>query len=551
MRNRILALFLAATAAPLGLTCSGRPAIVTPAQGSALDRSGSGPVEVVFPSALPAGAVVSFRLLAGADSPPAAVRDVTARMSLSAGRDRATGTLVPWELAPGRNTLFANVDQDGDGKTDVTASSTFTWDPEAAPSCDFGKGALPADSLPPGTLHGDAIPIDHFVVVMQENRSADHYLSQLHSDGQPDADPGPADPSNPDPTGGPAIHAFHQTKTCEVADLSHSWNGTHREWHGGAMDGFTAANVDGNDPTGSRTMGFHTRADLPYYYALYDTFAMGDRYFSSVLSQTFPNRFYLLAATSFGHIRNDIFPDATEWTQPSIFETLDRGGVSWKIYRESLAYGAFFAYVRDNAGTRVAGVRKFVTDAAAGTLPQVSFVDLTAAGGNNIEDDEHPTANIQVGQKAVANVVNALLASPQWTSSALVVIYDEHGGFWDHVPPPRACTPDDIPPDLEPGDAPGAFDRYGIRVPMVMVSPFSKRHYVSHRIYDHTSVLRLIETRFDLPALTRRDANADPMLDLFDFEHPPFLAPPTLPPAVLDPDAWHDCDPTGPPPPVS
>src|SRR5438309_5254484 len=138
---------------------------------------------------------------------------------------------------------------------------------------------------------GSSIPIDHVVVLMQENRSFDHYFGQLKTA----TNPNPVDPS------GPPIKAYHETRYCEVADLNHSWNGAHQEYDGGAMDGFTAANTTSADPTGSRTMGYYTKKDLPFYYALYRDFATSDRYFSSVLSQTFPNRFYLLAGTSFGH----------------------------------------------------------------------------------------------------------------------------------------------------------------------------------------------------------------------------------------------------------
>src|SRR6185295_9663823 len=175
----------------------------------------------------------------------------------------------------------------------------------------------------------------------------------------------------------------------------------------------------------------------------------------------------------------------------------------------------------------------FFTDAAAGNLPQVSYVDPALVGGEL--NDEHPPKNVQKGQAFVASVVNAVMASPQWSSTVLFITYDEHGGFFDHVPPPAACLPDAIPPALRPDDVPGAFDNYGIRVPFVAVSPFSRKGFVSHKVYDHTSVLRFVETRFDLPALTRRDANADPMLDLFDFERVPFAKPPRLPVAKIDP----------------
>ncbi len=409
---------------------------------------------------------------------------------------------------------------------------------QSPPSCTFGPGDLPATTLPPGTPHGAEIPINRIVVLMQENRSYDHYLGQLHKRG---AEREPRDASNPDPNTGAPIVAFHQRATCEVADLAHSWNATHREWNGGAMDGFTAANVAPEDPTGRRAMGFYKRGDLRYYFRLYKTFASADRYFSSLLSQTFPNRFYLLAGTSFGHIRNDFPVGASEFSQRTVFDQLDDAGVGWKIYSQLVSPSLLFATVRNAPPGRVVGIDAYFADAAAGTLPSVSFVDASFAGGVNVEADEHPPANVQVGQAFVASVVDALLASPQWPESALFLTYDEHGGFYDHVPPPPACVPDAIPPMLEPGDEPGAFDRYGIRVPMVVVSPFARRRFVSHRIYDHTSILRFIQTRFDMPALTRRDANADPLLELFDFANPPFLKPPRLAKARVNKRRFDQC----------
>jgi len=412
-------------------------------------------------------------------------------------------------------------------------------------ACRFGPGALPAQTLPHGRPHGDAIPIDHIVVLMQENRSFDHYLGRLHWEGQRRSRPEPPRAANPDPLGGRPIRAFHQSALCEVADLDHSWNGTHEEWDGGRMDGFTAANVVPGDPDGSRTMGDYTRDDLGFYSALYATFAMGDRYFASVLSQTFPNRFYLLAGTSFGHIRNDFPTAADQFDQRTIFELLDEAGVTWKIYYTDLPFALIFSYVRARP-QNVAPLSQYYADAAADALPQVTFVDPGFLGEPNIESDEHPPANPQVGQAFVARVIEALMASPAWPRSALFLSYDEHGGFFDHVPPPRACVPDDVPPMLEPGDVPGAFDRLGIRVPVVVVSPFARPHFVSHRVHDHTAILRFIETRFDLPALTRRDANADPMLEFFDFRHPAFLEPPPLPAAVVDLGRAAECP--GPPP---
>ena len=411
-----------------------------------------------------------------------------------------------------------------------------------APSCTFGTGALPTDTAP-GGLHGDQIPIEHVVVIMQENRSYDHYFGRLRRKSGP-----PRGSSNPDPTGGDPIKPFHTHLYCEVDDLDHSWNGTHNERDSGAMDGFTAANVTTNDPKGQRAMGYYTKRDLPFYYKLYKKFAMGDRYFCSVLSQTFPNRYYLLAGTSFGEIRNNV-PDlgGPQYTARTIFNSMDEAtpAVSWKVYYSDLPFAAIFGYVRQQRignlypmGSNDA-TNPLLLDAANGTLPQVAYVDPSFGG--ETENDEHPPTNIQLGQAFTAKIINAIMHGPNWNNTVIFLTYDEHGGYWDHVNPPPACTPDDIPPSLVSGDVPGAFDNYGIRVPMVAISPYSKRAFVSHTVYDHTSILRFIETRFDLPALTRRDANADPMLDLFDFSKASYATPPKLPAAVVSPN-HPECD---------
>jgi len=381
--------------------------------------------------------------------------------------------------------------------------------------------------------------IQHVVVLMQENRSNDSYFGRLHFEGQVQSQPEPPGANNPDPTNpaGPPIKAFHQAHYCSVSDLNHSWSGVHQEIDGGAMDGFTAANVDPKDPNGSRTMGFYDQTDLPYYYALYNTFATADRYFSSVPGPTFPNRFYLLAGTSFGHIQNDFPTTATGFDQRTIFNELDEAGISWKIYSASypIAFAELFGYVRIHRFANIRPITAYYVDAAAGTLPQVTFIDPLFGGPTNVENDEHPDANVQVGERFVASVIQALFDSPDWSSSAMFLTYDEHGGFYDSVAPPAAVVPDDIAPVLEPGDVQASFDMYGVRVPAVVVSPFSRPHSVSHVVNDHTSMLRFIETRFSLPALTRRDAAANPMLEFFDFSHSSFATPPTLPTAPLNP----------------
>jgi len=405
-----------------------------------------------------------------------------------------------------------------------------------APACTFHAGALPADSLSAGTAHGAAIPIDHIVVLMQENHSFDNYFGRLPAFGHPDVDGLPANAGNPDSNGTP-VPAFHQDRYC-TADTDHSWSGSHRELNGGSNDGF----VTQNNPDGARAIGYYDQTDLPFYYALAQNFAIADRYFCSVLGPTFPNRMHLLAGTSFGHIRNDLNP--TGWVQPTIFDTLNAHNVSWKVYYNDFSYAGLLFHLSNASRVHLVRFANFMHDAAAGTLPQVSFVD-PAMGIVSVELDEHPPANIQQGEQFAAQVTEAILDSPSWPRTALFITYDEHGGFYDHVPPPLACPPDDIAPLLDASDPesdfPAQFDRYGFRVPLLVVSPYARPGFVSHVTYDHTSILRFIETRFDLPALTNRDANAQPMLDLFDFSHAALLNPPPLSPVTVDPAQLQQC----------
>ena len=178
----------------------------------------------------------------------------------------------------------------------------------------------------------------------------------------------------------------------------------------------------------------------------------------------------------------------------------------------------------------IAKASQFLTDAAAGKLPSVSYVDP-----NFSHQSEEDPQDIRVGEQFAAQIINAVMHGPAWPKTLLIWTYDEHGGYYDHVPPPRAIKPDNIPPEIHvPPDLPGAYDRYGFRVPAVIVSPYARKDYVSHVVHDHTSILKLIETKWNLPALTYRDANADNLLDSLDLTgKPAFLDPPTLPAPAL------------------
>jgi phospholipase C len=183
----------------------------------------------------------------------------------------------------------------------------------------------------------------------------------------------------------------------------------------------------------------------------------------------------------------------------------------------------------------LASISQFFADCASGRLPSYSLVDPAVGalellrGQPRIDgDDEENPQNIDYGQRFVERVVRAVMQSPAWPRTMLVWLYDEHGGYYDHVPPPRAVKPDTIPPKLLPGDVPGGYDRYGVRVPAVVVSPFARRGHASNVVHDHTSVLAFLERKWNLPPMTHRDAHAAPMLDFLDFTKPASIEPPPL-----------------------
>lgn len=399
--------------------------------------------------------------------------------------------------------------------------------------------------------------------------------------------------SNPEADGSAPVVAFHDPRLCVSPDLDHTWTGTHHEVNfidpndaiAGIQDGFVSQNdiSEQNDgaeiPTDDDTIGFYTHDDIPYYYALAQTFAIDDRYFASTLSQTVPNRFYLYAGTSFGHLVttvNESIPPSPGGYQPingTIFDLLDAAKVSWGEYVDTssgntelgIPYGAL---VHTPDPPHFQTFDDFMGQAKSGDLPSVAFVDF------GIQNSEHPPFDIRAGEAKVASVIQALRTGPNWKASILILTYDEHGGAYDHVTPPAAVPPDAIPPGMcadnsnppssktpgngaqcgdsmqeaqklcsqaKSGEACSKFDQYGIRLPFIVVSPFAKPSYVSHTVGDHGSILALIENRFTGgKRLTMRDANANDLEDLFDFTNSPSLhskVSPTLatPPNNSDP----------------
>ena len=481
---------------------------------------------------------------------------------------RASFTLNLVVALPLALTASACGSSSGSGSGDAGAGTPVVRpDDTAAASrtaCQFARGAMPSDTLGKSTPLDKDIPIQNIVVLMMENHSFDNYFAHLNQYAKrTDIESAPDTATNPDSSGQPQprVHAPH---LCSL-DTDHEWAGTHQEIDNGQMDGFVKANDGYNQgalPTGStdpalwsgaRAMGWYDESDLPFYYALASTFAIADHYHASVPGPTWPNRLFLYSATSFGETHNLVYPSQTAAAFPanvvSIVDQLEAQHTTWMMYTDASGGFSSLGIVYQMPGSRwprnVTGtIADFQAAAAAGTLPQVSFVDpdMISELSNGNGQDEHPPGDIQSGQKFASDIVHALFASPQWAHAALFLTYDEHGGFYDHVNPPKACAPDSTPPILGTGDTTqGGFDLYGIRVPFVVVSPYARKGYVGHHVYDHTSVTRFIQAKFKLPALTARDANAEPPMDLFDFTIPGFATPPTIPAPTIDPAGLTYC----------
>ncbi len=426
---------------------------------------------------------------------------------------------------------------------------------------------LPFPDRPPGT---DCLPqIRHIVILMMENHSFDNYLGRLgRGDGLPTDAAGNVIATNPG-RGGRVVAATHLPSTKQhIGVPTQSWEASHLQWAGGTNAGFATAvekYCPGADP--AIAMGYWTDADLPFYHALAGTFPVADRWFSSCLGPTIPNRRFLIAGTAHG-LTSDTLSHCFDYPpQGTIFDRLSHHGISWRDYhsvahaRPVLGRLAGFHGVRvarlarqrlEDLGQRVGNepnraksylqfsadafplgilryashirsVDDFLKDAAAGTLPAVCLVDPDFRA-----DSEENPQDIGAGQSFAARIINAALQGAGWPATLLVWCYDEHGGYYDHVPPPEAPEPDAVAPEAS---GPQRYDRLGFRVPAVIVSPFARPGYVSHVTHDHTSVLKLIERKWNLPPLTARDAAADDLLDSLDLSSPPaFATPPILPP---------------------
>jgi len=376
-------------------------------------------------------------------------------------------------------------------------------------SLGFGRGAAAAvrglgsnSGLPPPSRSG----IDHIVVVMMENRSFDHLLGWL-----PGADGRQAGLSYVDGSG--VSHATYPLapdyQGCGHPDPDHSYAGGRVQYDNGACDGFLRSGS--ND---EYAIGYYTRRDLPFLGAAARSWTVCDRYFAALMGPTFPNRLYMHAAVT-DRVVNTITPS----TLPTIWDRLAARGLSGRNYYLNvptvLLWGAKYSSI-------ARPYAQFLVDCKRGRLPQVAFVDpLFTATNEGTAADDHPHADIRAGESFLARTYKAITTSPAWPRTVLIINLDEWGGFFDHVPPPVA-------PDVDPANT-----LRGFRVPCLVISPFARRRHVAHEIYDHTSILRMIEWRWNLPPLSVRDAHANNIAALLDFRHRNPHAPRITAPLVV------------------
>jgi phospholipase C len=419
-----------------------------------------------------------------------------------------------------------------------TASSSGERGLAFAPAAARKALSLPYPHLKAGKFVESFTPeIEHVVVLMMENHSFDNLLGmvphRVKGRGKVDGltmKNGKITNSNPTtiaPVGGPEVKSFHAASPCQGDSIGQDWNTSHACWNNGANNGFV-------DRCGTQAMWYWDNKDLPFTYSLTEHFPIGERYFCSVMAQTYPNRRFLFCGTASGLTATSGESFGIAAKNGTIFNLLLKYGISWKDYVEGGTTNASPLIVKNfNSSNecleRVSTIDEFYSDAKKGKLPSFSFLDpnYTTTSQENPQD-------IDLGEQFIAKVVNAVMHSPQWEKTALFITYDEHGGYYDHVPPPVAIAPDDIKPQQSLANPANSLEgklnygRYGFRVPLMVVSPWAKQNYASRITQDHTSITAFIEHKWNLPAMSARDANAHPMNDYFDFKKAAFKKPPKL-----------------------
>lgn len=360
-----------------------------------------------------------------------------------------------------------------------------------------------------------ATPLEHLVVLMQENHSFDNYFGRYPgADGIPDDVCMPFDPFS---SSGDCVLPFHiGDNDVELADPDHS-STTHRiQFNDGAMDGFVYA-LDQRNQDGRLSMGYYDDRDLPFYWNLADEFVLFDRFFSSAAGGSFINHMYWVAG-----VGADERPAPGELNHVvTIFDRLQEAGIDWKFYVQNyepgLTYRTLTEYPSDRAAqvvwapvlnidrflddpalaSRIVDLDEYFVDLERGTLPAVAYI---APSGPS----EHPPGSLLAGQRFVRSLIQALMRSDAWETSALMVTYDDWGGWYDHVRPPRVDG-----------------DGYGFRVPAFLVGGYARRGHVESTTLDYASILRFIADNWGLEPLARRDRLANSIVGAFDFTEPP------------------------------
>ncbi len=414
-------------------------------------------------------------------------------------------------------------------------------------------------------LNPRAIPLKHFIYIIQENQSFDRYFGTYPgANGIPQGLKLPYKPGGP-----PEVAPFHLRHTAIPHDLNHSWQAAHTAYDGGKMDGFLWAEWPRalqyywhnrpvpqpqpalvhpkpltplqrrlmrlrqrafrrmaerggqfqrhprrfGPPSGPppawvlNTLSYYDWHEIPNYWEYARRFTLCDNFFSSLMGPSEPNHLYTVAAQSGGMVNNPLPGVANEpgvYSYKTMAELLQHARVSWRYYDQKInphqhslwnPLPGFIAFQKNpRLMDHLVPLGNFYRDLAEHRLPEVSWIVPTG------EDSEHPPADANQGMWHVTHLINALMRSPYWKDSVIILTWDDFGGFYDHVPPPQV-------------------DRYGYgpRVPALIISPYAKPGFICHTYFDFTSPLKLIEDRFGLKSLTKRDAKAHDMLDCFNF----------------------------------
>jgi phospholipase C len=379
-------------------------------------------------------------------------------------------------------------------------------------------GTAPVSAFQSGTQPNT--PIEHFIVVMQQNHTFDNYFGTYPgANGIPEGTCIPVSLS--DQGSGSCLAPFEITDHA-ITDLSHSATTFAGQFRNGQMNGFVDT-LNKLNQDGTLSMGHFDDTSIPFYWNLADEYVLFDNYFSSANTGSVTNRMFWVAGRP-GDETNRI-PQGGFGDIPTIFDRLQERGISWKFYIKdydpTLNYRdlaeldylppqvqwvpllAMDRFLDDpELSSRIVDLDEYYADLENGSLPAVSYVLLLGAS-------EHPISDLSLGERATRTMLHTLMQSDAWESSAFFITYDDWGGWYDHVPPPQV-------------DERGL----GFRVPALLVSPYARMGHIDHTQLEHTSILKFIEENWNIPPLAERDAKANNLTSAFDFSMTP--RPPVL-----------------------